>query len=104
MALEEHFSKELLEYNGRREGVIIKFDESLFWRNNQGPVFYNFRNVPIKAFRKSQIEKSEKLSSEYAVAVGLLRGFINRACGALFYSEVLSRELHTPSQHWQNGY
>jgi len=30
-ALEENFSKELLEAQGRREGVIIRFDESLFW-------------------------------------------------------------------------
>lgn len=81
MALEEHFSKELLEHNRRREGVIIKFDESLFWKN-QGPVFYNFRNVPIKAFRKSRVKRSEKLSSEYAVAVGLLRGFINKKLSA----------------------
>ncbi|MBL79563.1 MAG: hypothetical protein CMH70_05980 [Nitrosomonadaceae bacterium] len=89
MALEEHFSKELLEYNGRREGVIIKFDESLFWRNNQGPVFHNFRNVPIKAFRNSRIEKSEKLSSEHAVAVGLLRGFVEKR---LLASEVFDVE------------
>ena len=94
MALEEHFSKELLEHNRRREGVIIKFDESLYW-NNQGPVFYNFRNVPIKAFRKSQIEKSEKLSSEYAVAVGLLRGFINKQLPAseVFDSKQMGRFL-----------
>ena len=94
MALEEHFSKELLEHNRRREGVIIKFDESLYW-SNQGPVFYNFRNVPIKAFRKSRIERSEKLSSEYAVAVGLLRGFINKQLPAseVFDSKQMGRFL-----------
>ena len=32
MALEEHFSKELLEANGRRESVIIRFDEAYFIR------------------------------------------------------------------------
>ena len=31
MALEEHFSKELLESQGKRDGVIIKFDESMVW-------------------------------------------------------------------------
>ena len=31
MALEEHFSKELLESQGRRESVILAFDESLHW-------------------------------------------------------------------------
>jgi hypothetical protein len=95
MAMEEHFSKELLEHNKRREGVIIKFDESLFWRNNQGPVFYNFRNVPIKAFRNSRIKKSSKLSSDYAVAVGLLRGFVSKELPAskVFDVEQMGRFL-----------
>lgn len=30
-ALEEHFSKELIEYNQRREGPILKFVEDLVW-------------------------------------------------------------------------
>ena len=29
MAFEEHFSKELLESQGRKESVILKFDDSL---------------------------------------------------------------------------
>jgi len=89
MALEEHFSKELLEHNGRREGVIVKFDESLFWENNQGPVFHNYRNVPIKGFRTARIKRSEKLSEDYATAVGLLRSFINNQLPA---SEVFDAE------------
>jgi hypothetical protein len=36
MALEEHFSKELLESLGRCEGVIIRFDESLYWQVADG--------------------------------------------------------------------
>ncbi|MFC1855404.1 right-handed parallel beta-helix repeat-containing protein [Thermodesulfobacteriota bacterium] len=32
MAVEEHFSKELLESQRRREGVILKFDESASWQ------------------------------------------------------------------------
>jgi len=46
MAFEEHFSKELLESQGRREGVIVKFDESLFWdyrvANGQAGPFNNY--------------------------------------------------------------
>ena len=38
MALEEHFTKELLESQRRREGVIIRFDEDMFWLN---PTFDN---------------------------------------------------------------
>ena len=30
-ALEEHFDKRLVEYRRRREGPILKFDESLHW-------------------------------------------------------------------------
>jgi len=32
-ALEEHFEKELIENNQRREGVILKFDEDPLWEN-----------------------------------------------------------------------
>jgi len=31
-AFEEHFGKRLIENNGRREGPIVKFDESDFWQ------------------------------------------------------------------------
>ena len=34
MAVEEHFSRELLEAQQRREGPIIKFDETLMWEKN----------------------------------------------------------------------
>ena len=30
-AIEEHFSKELLESQGRREGVIVRFNETALW-------------------------------------------------------------------------
>lgn len=32
-AIEEHFAKQLVEYNKRREGPIIKFDEDPLWNN-----------------------------------------------------------------------
>ncbi len=94
MAVEEHFSKELLEANGRREGVIIRFDESWFWGaelpSGKTFVFNSYKNVPIDAFRFSRIAKSEKLSRDYAIAVGLLRGFVN---GELSASKVFDVEL-----------
>ncbi len=91
MAIEEHFSKELLESNQRPEGVILRFDESLVWAARDGRsfglrgVFDDYRNAPIRPFRASRISKSEKLSREYAVATGLLRGFVD---GTLRASEV----------------
>lgn len=96
MALEEHFSKELLERNGRKEGVIIRFDESLLWQarvNNEGPnfdKFYQYFNAEIRAFQSSKIKKSTHLSREYGIAVGLLRGFVE---GQLTASEVFDVDL-----------
>jgi hypothetical protein len=95
MALEEHFSKELLESQKRYESVIIKFDESLFWDEwmaicQKGPIFDNYKNATIDAFGSTKIGKSEKLSKDYATAVGLLRGFVN---GELSGSDVFDTEL-----------
>jgi len=102
MALEEHFSKELLESNGKKEGVIIRFDESLLWkaRAQQGEdfidaVFLNYKNAPIDAFRSSRVAKSERLSREYNNAVSLLRGFVSGAMPAsdVFDVQLLGRYL-----------
>ena len=81
MALEEHFSKELLETNGRRDSPIIRFDESLYWEeiaSNPAPggaLFDDHRNTYIDTFRSSRIAKSKRLSGEAAAATGLLRAF-----------------------------
>ena len=97
MAVEEHFSKELLESNGRRDGVIVRFDETLMWteRNalhrldwNAG-AFANFRNAPIDAFRSTRVAESPTLSGNFAVAVGLLRGFVE---GRLAPSDVFDAD------------
>lgn len=95
MALEEHFSKELLEHQHRREGVILRFDESYFWdyesqggRFQEGP-YNNFRATRINAFREKKISKSPLLSAQYKTAVGMLRGFSN---GSLPASEVFDVE------------
>ena len=96
MAVEEHASKELLEANGRRESVIIRFDESQFWAAVAGPnkdensAFNSFRNAQIDAFGSSRITKSTTLSSLYATATGLLRSFVE---GKLPASEVFDVEL-----------
>ena len=93
MAFEEHFSKELLAYHGRRESVIIRFDESLYWVAEAAPgiswdntmLFYDYRRADIDAFQTSKIESSPELSENYTIAVGLLRGFIE---GHLLASQV----------------
>ncbi|MDH3702478.1 MAG: CotH kinase family protein, partial [Alphaproteobacteria bacterium] len=58
MALEEHFSKELLESQGRRESVILAFDESLAWEHwgewkgghPLSTFFYDYTNAHIRPF------------------------------------------------------
>jgi hypothetical protein len=98
MALEEFFSKELLEDNQRREGVIVRFDESLAWAATDSlshePVgwlgaFDHFSNAAIDAIGSGRIAESESLSRQYRVAVGLLRGFVNKDLAA---SEVFDVE------------
>jgi len=94
MAVEEHFGKELLESQQRREGVIIRFDETTMWENVVsagafGP-FDDYHNASIKAFGEGKIERSPKLSAEREVAVGLLRAF---AEGTLPASQVFDVEL-----------
>jgi hypothetical protein len=82
MAVEEHFSKELLESQARRESVIIRFEEDLVWSSQDGVVwgfdgaFDNFANATISAFRATKVEQSERLSADADVAIGLLRAFV----------------------------
>ncbi|MBT6326230.1 MAG: hypothetical protein HOJ35_09690 [Bdellovibrionales bacterium] len=91
MAVEEHFSKELLESQGRKEGVILKYDESLWFKpRGRGGPFDSFRTNPIVPFRKNKISKSKNLSKDLKIAIGLLRGFAN---GTLDVAQVFDAEL-----------
>jgi len=74
MELEEHFSKELLESNGRKESVIVRFDEGASWNSPPG---FNYKNTIIDTFRDSSINKSSQLTMHRRNAIGLLRGFVN---------------------------
>lgn len=100
MAIEEHFSKELLEYNKRREGVILGFDENNFWKDRlrveKGRKsqllhsFNNWRHTEVKIHRENKVNKSEKLSKDADYAISLLRGL---AFEKLKPSEVFDVEL-----------
>jgi hypothetical protein len=85
MMIEEHFSKELLESNNRKESVILKYDESLVWEARDGPsvgftgIFDSYTNAKIDGFGMKKIEKSNRLRMDYRVASGLLRGFSQRS-------------------------
>lgn len=94
MAVEEHFSKELLESQRRRESVILRFDESDFWRNlvlngTFGP-FSNPHVATFAAFGGGKIAESPVLAADLATATGLMRGFL---AGELTAGEVFDVEL-----------
>ena len=81
MALEENYSKELLEAQQRREGVLLRF------RGEVLPV------VRVDAFQSKRVAKSEQLSTEFATASGLLQAFLRSElpASAVFDSELMAR-------------
>jgi hypothetical protein len=79
LAMEEHFSKELLESQGRREGVIIRLDESNYWRMREQrmpwDMLLEYDFVPIDAFQDSDVAESPVLSQQRENGVRLLDAF-----------------------------
>ena len=75
-ALEEHFDKRLLEYRKRREGPIVKFDESGIWqaRFDQKKGDRVFKDYPylesaeILPFSKKRTLKNPVLLKEFIMA------------------------------------
>ena len=82
MAVEEHFSKELIEFNKRRESVMLKFDESLMWDQVEFTgwhgVFLSYKNALIDSFQSNKVQRNENLRRDLETAVGLMRGFVER--------------------------
>ena len=88
-AIEEHFTKQLIESNLRREGPIIKFDENPMWRNTAmheglNPIKNwktrpNYQTSRIIPFGTSKIIESEKLKGQFLIAHSLLFQFKTRS-------------------------
>ncbi|MBN1639707.1 MAG: CotH kinase family protein [Anaerolineae bacterium] len=90
-ALEESFSKELLESQSRREGVIVRYDESLFW--SRRALFYDGENhwsleldpiattfetrgfSSVDEFNTAEVQANPVLQEQSATALALLRAF-----------------------------
>jgi hypothetical protein len=80
-AVEEHFSKELLESQHRKEGVIVKADETGFWE--QQAKFGTFKslrqeklaNSALATFKDSRVDASPALRSGRDAAYQLLHDF-----------------------------
>ena len=106
-ALEEHFGKELIEHNSRREGVIIKFNEDRMWQgvidskdsiSNYTDYFdyadenylENFYKSNIEAFDSKRVVEDELLSNQFEKSKNLLEYFRQ---GSLKTSEVFDVDL-----------
>jgi hypothetical protein len=79
-ALEEHFDKILIESNQHREGVILKFNENIFWEDNiQNKSRSNGLHMEsasnIEPFRANTIFKNETLKKQFIIARDLLELF-----------------------------
>lgn len=76
--LEEHFEKELVEFHERREGPILKFDETHLWQQyaSLGDGLSTALPVaPVRAFGEGKISHLPNLRRNYAYAVSMLRKF-----------------------------
>ncbi len=82
-AIEEHFSRELIEANKRREGIILKFDESYYWKNvaRDGrkmalyPHVGTFMDSNIDAFDMKKIKNKPELLKQFLRGRELLECF-----------------------------
>ncbi len=81
-AYEEHFDKQLVESNKRREGPILKFSEEMFWTTQRlylsdakyyaSPIFEASDILP---FKENRILNNRVLFDEFLVAQNLLYQF-----------------------------
>ena len=84
-ALEEHFDKQLLESRNKREGPILKLDESGFWalaikerEQEIAKIPYPFYEAAVvSCFKKGRTQKSSSLSAQFQNGIVLLEHFKN---------------------------
>ena len=83
-ALEEHFDKRLVEHRRRREGPILKFDESLHWAGHPGdrrcgdesPTgMRGYRAAAVDTFRAPSQAEAPDLWKVLVAATSLLESF-----------------------------
>ncbi len=109
MAVEEHFSKELLESQQRRDGVIMRFDETLFWEHvvltSKPGTFHNVETSFLRPFLGGRVAASESLTAQWEQAAGLLRGFMDGTLSAraVFDLELMARFMAV-AEVWRAGH
>jgi hypothetical protein len=93
-AYEEHFEKQLVEYQQRREGPILKFDETDVWflrkRAMDGKLDWGEMerqadsegSAPAHAFRENRLTKDSVLRRQLETAISLMNQFQQRQAPA----------------------
>jgi hypothetical protein len=69
-AIEEHFDKQLLEQKNRREGVLLKFDETGFWdltrlKSDNSKSYPYYQQSIISLFKKKRTLKNKVLKNQF---------------------------------------
>ncbi len=100
MSLEEYPTKELLESQGRRASVFVRFDESQYWDDYAHRGFYNedydnYLTAPVRTSQEGAIRDSATLLNDLEIATGLLKGFVSKSLPAskVFDPEKVGRFL-----------
>lgn len=86
MAWEEAFDKILIENNEKREGLILAFDESLYWSDQEREKYFKLSHktyskklrdvdsAPIKVFNQSKVFADPVLKKQLTIATEMLEG------------------------------
>ena len=85
-AIEDHFTAELIESQGRRQGLILRFNEDPMWQNMSAFWAENLNHdntlsvtnswtASIDAFQEAKLAEDPILSSEAETARNLLKAF-----------------------------
>lgn len=81
-ALEESFEKRLLENNTRREGPILKFDETNWWTESEGhvrdyglPGAGHYNSLPVDMFQTGKVLADSALFGQFQIGLNLLERF-----------------------------
>ncbi len=98
-AVEEFFTRELMESNQRREGILLKLDEDPIWRRRagfleqglpwgeiEGAQQYARDELEVLTYGQGQISKDSALMQQQLIALGLLRDYM---AGDRLISEVM---------------
>ena len=100
-AIEEHFSKEFIESNQKREGLIVTFDDYLIWKTQPPESLQNiildstYRSSPPRARNFSRNSKNPNMVQQKETAFGLLRCLQEESLKAseIFSSDKLGKFL-----------